>query len=345
MPCLGDHRFKPGRCGVIVDMGFEKSRAALAKEKQKKEAAARRILNKQAVDTDVIPVERTFTLGSVRVDALRDRMLPALCPFSLSSANLRAHERKLGGRSGFMQLFEFVTGLTEDFVIGGVFGTFGDFTQYAQLMAAQRGDRGSRLRLPPVWASDGVYEVKNVNGITKTVTILEKYTGQTAHLNFAERMWPSFSTLADVEIILNFSEVKAKLHSKRDPTHLYDRALTGYFTCRTTSAKVKPDADGDGEGTPCKKPKLVHPVIPEAAAPVPFERAYSARSLAGSSPDDCKHADPVSPFAKAADGSEEAEASSMASGVEQEAVEEEIVKREDEVFDESTLQPPLAPST
>eukprot|EP00971_Amphidinium_carterae_P084861 1679176-Amphidinium_carterae.1 len=63
----------------------------------------------------------------------------------------------MGGRAGLLNVMEFVTGLTEDFVIGGVFETYAQFIDYGRNMTEARGNRGSSLRLPPVWPCDGVY--------------------------------------------------------------------------------------------------------------------------------------------------------------------------------------------
>eukprot|EP00971_Amphidinium_carterae_P274301 5443557-Amphidinium_carterae.1 len=81
-------------------------------------------------------------------------------------------------------------------------------------MTEARGNRGSSLRLPPVWPCDGVYTVMSVNAVTKTVTIQQKWTGHCAHLNFSDKLFPVFAVESDLEVIANYSEVKAKLHSK-----------------------------------------------------------------------------------------------------------------------------------
>eukprot|EP00971_Amphidinium_carterae_P063389 1254486-Amphidinium_carterae.1 len=92
----------------------------------------------------------------VKYDALRDRVLPPLSPFALSQANLRASEKKMGGKTGLLQILEFCCGLTGDFVIGGVFPTFSDFIAFATKLSLQRGERASQLRLPPCLGGDEV---------------------------------------------------------------------------------------------------------------------------------------------------------------------------------------------
>eukprot|EP00971_Amphidinium_carterae_P210858 4184038-Amphidinium_carterae.1 len=47
-----------------VEPGFEKSRAAQARDKQKSDAKAKRAAVKEAAESDNIPAERGFTLGT-----------------------------------------------------------------------------------------------------------------------------------------------------------------------------------------------------------------------------------------------------------------------------------------
>eukprot|EP00971_Amphidinium_carterae_P303469 6030133-Amphidinium_carterae.1 len=105
----------------------------------------------------------------------------------------------MSGRSGLLNVMEFVTGLTEDYVIGGVFETYAAFLDYAKSMAESRGNRGASLRLPPVWGVDGVYKVQSVKEVTKTVRVLQKWTGHVAHLRFSDKMWPLFQVMGDLE--------------------------------------------------------------------------------------------------------------------------------------------------
>eukprot|EP00971_Amphidinium_carterae_P096513 1909998-Amphidinium_carterae.1 len=323
-----------------VEEGFVKSRAAVAKSKQKAQAAAKRAACREAHETDSIPPERTFTLN--KVDALRDRVLPPLSPFALSQANLRAAEKKMGGKTGLLQVLEFCCGLTADFVIGGVFSTFGDFIAFATQLSVQRGERASQLRLPPVWSVDGIYSIVCVSEATKSVTIKQNFTGHTAHLNLSDRIWPSFSQQSDLEIVANYSESMAKLHSHRDPTHLYDRSLGlgGYFTTHLVEkSELKRAGDELDEQTPTKMMK--RDVMAQLVQPLPFCKAWSAESIVDSSPGSASQS-----LGEVADGSsEKALADDHMEGdadVKTEVM-EGAEKADGADWDESALAPPPPP--
>eukprot|EP00971_Amphidinium_carterae_P156118 3095265-Amphidinium_carterae.1 len=72
---------------------------------------------------------------------LRDRILPAIEPGSLSGPNMRRAEKLCGGRRGLSKVLEFGTGLTDKFELVGQLRCVSKFIVLCQQLYGRRGAR------------------------------------------------------------------------------------------------------------------------------------------------------------------------------------------------------------
>eukprot|EP00971_Amphidinium_carterae_P287053 5698296-Amphidinium_carterae.1 len=89
-------------------------------------------------EIDGFPPKVTY-LCDCTVAMFRDRFLPCLEPSSLSMANCRSHERAIGGKKGFMEIFEYACGLQSDYVLKDVFKNVQEFLDMALERSQARG--------------------------------------------------------------------------------------------------------------------------------------------------------------------------------------------------------------
>eukprot|EP00971_Amphidinium_carterae_P253975 5042042-Amphidinium_carterae.3 len=187
-------------------------------------------------EIDAFPPKVTY-LCDCTVAMFRDRFLPALEPSALSMANCRSHERAIGGKKGFMEIFEYACGLQADYLLKDVFNSAQEFLDMAIERSIARGRRCRDLNLPPFWESDGLFKVVGVCKTSRSVRMQQSFSKEVLAVPIGAASWSFFSDPKYAVVFCNYSEIKAALWSKRDSRHARTVSLAGHFRERKSDEK------------------------------------------------------------------------------------------------------------
>eukprot|EP00971_Amphidinium_carterae_P349988 6491329-Amphidinium_carterae.1 len=245
------------------------ARCAASLNAKKEEAADD---GEAVAEIDAIPPKVTY-LCDCTVAMFRDRFLPSIEPSALSMANCRSHERAIGGKKGLMEIFEFASGLQADYVLKDVFHSVQEFLDMAIERAQARGRRCRDLSLPPCWESDGLFSVVGVCKTTRTVKLKQIFTQEVLAVPIGAAAWTFYSDPKYIDVLCNYSEIKATLWSKRDAKHAHTVSLAGHFRGGAAADKglqpavspprKRPKVEADSEevdGARCEDPMIATPV-------------------------------------------------------------------------------------
>eukprot|EP00971_Amphidinium_carterae_P327549 6458969-Amphidinium_carterae.1 len=161
-----------------------------------KESGAR-----EPVDADITVVAK---LKVPTLKSLLCRLSPTVC----SMGNLSQHARSLA-KSGFMELFEFGTGLSPDDPVQPQVKCFSVWTEQLRKESRLRGDRLTRVALPPAWSEHGLYRL--VSGNNDEVQVQQRFTKEIVTIAVAavgkrSSKDESDLTVTDFHIVKNWSE-------------------------------------------------------------------------------------------------------------------------------------------
>eukprot|EP00971_Amphidinium_carterae_P283091 5620054-Amphidinium_carterae.1 len=161
---------------------------------------------KEPVDADITVVAK---LKVPQLKTLLCRLSPTVC----SMGNLSQHARSLA-KSGFVALFEFGTGLSPDDPVQPNVQCFSIWTAQLQKDCRLRGDRLTRIALPPAWAEHGLYRL--VSASNESVQVQHRFTKETVTVGVASILKRTLKeeselTVADFHIVKNWSERGATL--------------------------------------------------------------------------------------------------------------------------------------
>eukprot|EP00971_Amphidinium_carterae_P089938 1780433-Amphidinium_carterae.2 len=175
--------------------------------------------------TDPIP-DRVLHLEEFDNRTLRDTLLPSIEPASLSGANLRAVEKRAGGKSSLLKILTYLVGLDPDYRVCGHLRSWTALLGALKERSELRGRRGRELVLPVDWIAQGLYGIEQ--GCGEGVCILHRGTQVSKTIPWEDV--PACSSYEDLCIVQNWSESKAALSLKEPGQEGIQQVLLGpYF--------------------------------------------------------------------------------------------------------------------
>eukprot|EP00971_Amphidinium_carterae_P216896 4305655-Amphidinium_carterae.1 len=238
---------------------------------------------KEPVDADITVVAK---LKVPQVKTLLCRLSPTVC----SMGNLSQHARSLA-KSGFMELFEFGTGLSPDDPVQPAVRCFSSWTERLKRESRLRGDRLSRVALPPAWSEHGLYRL--VSASAEEVQVQHRFTKQVATVGVAsiyKRTTKDESelTVTDFQILKNWSERGATLVRVGSAKgHLLATSFPEHLV-QTESVASTP--------TPTKRRRLASKTSPSTASKGPdAEQQALASALQEALKEECESPAAVAP--------------------------------------------------
>eukprot|EP00971_Amphidinium_carterae_P339322 6477055-Amphidinium_carterae.2 len=156
--------------------------------------------------SDPIP-ERVLHLEEFDNRTLRDTILPHLEPASLSGANLRAVEKKSGGKASLLKMLTFLVGLDPDYRVCGHLRSWQALLAALKERSEARGRRGREMVLPVDWNAQGLYGIEQ--GCQEGVRIQHRGTEVSRTIPWEEV--PACGSYEELTIVQNWSESKAAL--------------------------------------------------------------------------------------------------------------------------------------
>lgn len=180
-------------------------------------------------------LERAIDRQATKVSNLPVCDLKTICihlqPIAFSLFNLRGiavRGNRTVAQERHCELIEFDTGVPGSAALERRFGTIGALAEYLKEFQAQRGNRGSTLRLPPDWSVDGVYlVVKAPDGFTN---ICNRFSQTMCRL--PEKYQVQVDKLS---IYSNFSEERAEI---RTPGALTGDNIAKLMLCAASGGRI-----------------------------------------------------------------------------------------------------------
>lgn len=214
-----------------VPKSFQAEAMGKRKYNQIKEEAAKveESLNADAGSYTVVDAVPTkyWKMSELTVPIWRDRLLPRIETSSLSAANIRCiRDKEAASKEGLCRIAEFATGLSADFALTGRYRCL---EQLAKLMvdrAQRRGRRCLDLPLPPRWPTDGIYFVQGYDEAQTGIIVCHKFLNQ--HVVVSRSSVAGHSSLAELEVVYNWSEQKAAIGKKGQLEGMH--ILLNYFS-------------------------------------------------------------------------------------------------------------------
>eukprot|EP00971_Amphidinium_carterae_P350703 6491694-Amphidinium_carterae.2 len=224
-----------------------------------KEARSKKSLKPELAEgiSDPIP-ERVLHLEEFDNRTLRDTLLPSIEPASLSGANLRAVEKRAGGKSSLLKILTYLVGLDSDYRVCGHLRSWSALLAALKERSELRGRRGRELILPVDWVEQGLYGIED--GCSEGVRILHRATQASRTIPWEEV--PTCASVAELTIVQNWSESKAAL-SLKEATQgggIEQVLLAPYFPLQIVDMELVTPPSKKGKWANSQSVKQQHPL-------------------------------------------------------------------------------------
>lgn len=221
-------------------------------ERREKRKAESQLLPAKSEDDQADPVPTKYwKISNLSRNCLRDAVLYAIEPATLSAANLLATLDRLGlqaSRQEMLRLWCFATGLAEDMALTGNLRWFSEVRSLATERAATRGRRCLALTLPVDWEADGLVTIEGLDDNNPEVMVFcHRFTHE--KLRIMRSSLPPHRTPEQLYIASNWSEQRVAVATRLEghPNSLY--LLHNEFSSHLV-------AETDIKVTPLKKMKF-----------------------------------------------------------------------------------------
>ena len=158
-------------------------------------------------------------------------ILAELETISLSKHSMRAimsKGQRVPPKPIMHEILAFMAGVHEDWCACGDLLTVSNLTAFLSEECQKRGRRGRELRLPPDWASMGIYQKRTFqNHGLNYLEVKHRFTHETAH--FDAKLWCG-SDIENIGISKNYSELLAELDDSNRPG--WSLKLAPLFVCQ-----------------------------------------------------------------------------------------------------------------
>jgi hypothetical protein len=207
---------------------------------------------------DIIP-SKYYTLGSLSVNLIVDKLLSSLEPISLSKANLKvmvARGDVVGNKSNLCKLLEYMTGVASDFQLHGSMRRWSCLLKFLSDSNMAKDRRAKELMLPHDWTKVGIYML-DIQGDNVWVT----HSQSNKKVDFSHLVPAQVKDKTTLQIDCNWSDARVALTSK-GPQLMKPIPLACHF-----------DDHEDSSGIHLAKKPRTQPAIMdgEASQPVPQE--------------------------------------------------------------------------
>lgn len=177
---------------------------------------------------DMIPT-KYWTLDALSPAAVTGNWLCVAEPATLSVANLKQITKKgqsLQNHQSIHRLLEYVSGLPGDFSLTGLYRSWAKLQELILDRNERRGRRCRDLALPVDFDIVGLYSLQYPPG-AQQATIVHNFTKE--RVVFDSRSLPEHESSSDLFVSNNWSELRAAISSKGDPSRREDVLLIKHF--------------------------------------------------------------------------------------------------------------------
>mmetsp|Transcript_22324 Transcript_22324/g.52033 ORF Transcript_22324/g.52033 Transcript_22324/m.52033 type:complete len:318 (+) Transcript_22324:103-1056(+) len=223
-----------------------KSRDTQARETKKAKAAAKKKAAAEEAKANADKIAKFESLGDIKHALLAERVLPAIHPRLLSSANVKAmHAKRTAAKvlvDDYLKLIEFFTGEPPSMPLTGSCSTWSGLGSWLKARSDERSRLSAEQALPIDFGVDGIYKVAKVLESEKALLIKHQYNGKSIKIGAAEfSVEPS--DLSSVTVCSNHSEMMAALKYRDAKNKIHMARLTTWFSNQLAGKKRALNAD------------------------------------------------------------------------------------------------------
>ena len=263
----------------------------------------------QAIASDPIP-SKYSRIGALGVAMMQEKLLTPMESTIFSPDNCKTlAPYGLGFTKNQMELskyIEFASGIQPNFPLSGNWADFRNLTPAVQFLNIKRGRRSMRLQFPVDWPSMGEYVPKEHDKKRRMVTVYKVHEQVSEEIS-TDKL-PRFNKLSDLIVNYNWSEKRATLSVKNNPSpsdpelftffmrHVQDVPMPVFcdLNCPIALADAPAKENGDEDESEESEDEPDNALEAPKEDPVPEKKARAGKGR-GSSPAPASHACPSPP--------------------------------------------------